>query len=293
MKPFFRLLSFMLSLTLLFSALFAPTAVGLARAYSIKYSPGCSDQVTNMPEETMNAVGEVATVSNQIPIREGYEFSGWKLNFAQKQSTEYTVKYVDSDGNVLLPEKVFSGQVGENVTVDVYSLFHVLDSDSNVWHYRTRMSNQTLTLSDNSGDNILTYVYERVYKVTYEKNAPEWLSSFDVVFAMPSIADEYYAAGETVLYSTEYPSITLTPEFLATYPYNNDDDVSYNDLQFLHYRNGVVETGFSSDMGVSVLFAGWRLSTESWDSWSQSQEVSFVMPNNDVIVRPLFAGYAT
>ena len=57
---------------------FIITAIANPIPYTITYNKNTSDTVTNMPSNDSNATySEIVTLSNQIPVRDGYVFKGW------------------------------------------------------------------------------------------------------------------------------------------------------------------------------------------------------------------------
>lgn len=65
---------------------------------------------------------------------------------------EYRVRYVDTNGNELLPERVFRGNVGDKPVVP----YEPIDG------YRPQAYNLGKTLSSNAAENLFTFVYTRV-----------------------------------------------------------------------------------------------------------------------------------
>ena len=70
-------------------------AYAAAGGFTMTYLPGTSDTVTNMPDADSGVGGQAYTVSDKIPQREGYEFLGWTLDFAEMEEAAptYTLTY--------------------------------------------------------------------------------------------------------------------------------------------------------------------------------------------------------
>ena len=57
-----------------------PSTADTPIIYQISYDKNTEDEVTNMPDpnpETSESTTEVATISTNVPVREGYNFKGW------------------------------------------------------------------------------------------------------------------------------------------------------------------------------------------------------------------------
>jgi uncharacterized repeat protein (TIGR02543 family) len=69
---------------------FASQSVPIAQTHTVHYATGAgpTETVTNMPPDGMVKVGGNYTVSDLIPVREGYEFNHWK-NLGVESAAEY------------------------------------------------------------------------------------------------------------------------------------------------------------------------------------------------------------
>ncbi len=62
-----------------------------AGGFTMRYLPGTSDTVTDLPAEEDGVGGTAYTVSALVPQREGYEFLGWTLDYGLAKT--YTLTY--------------------------------------------------------------------------------------------------------------------------------------------------------------------------------------------------------
>ena len=62
-----------------------------AGGFTMRYLPGTSDTVTDLPAEEDGVGGAAYTVSALVPQREGYEFLGWTLDYGLAKT--YTLTY--------------------------------------------------------------------------------------------------------------------------------------------------------------------------------------------------------
>ena len=104
-------------------------AYAAAGGFTMTYLSGTTDTVTNMPAADSGVGGQPYTVSSTVPQREGYEFLGWTLDFAEMEEGDletYTLTYHvagDPNYNNALPgDSVTPGMVtdiaeGGNVTL--------------------------------------------------------------------------------------------------------------------------------------------------------------------------------
>lgn len=86
-----------------YSGVFVVTAIASPIPYTITYNKNTSDTVTNLPSnESSSTYGETITLSNQIPVRDGYNFKGWcSVMVADDALCSGTTYNPDGDGTSL------------------------------------------------------------------------------------------------------------------------------------------------------------------------------------------------
>ncbi len=133
--------------------------------------------------QTVPHKGQIDESRVQTPVREGYDFTGWYTeresgvhyvlsnavmhdltlfaHWKENELTGYSVRYLDENGETLLPTETEDGQTtGETVTVTAMPYW---DENGVLWLPET--SSATCTLSGNSADNVITFVYHRASEV--------------------------------------------------------------------------------------------------------------------------------
>lgn len=143
--------------------------------------------------QTVPHKGQIDESRVQTPVREGYDFTGWytesgvhyvlsnavmrdltlTAGWKETELTGYSVRYLDENGETLLPTETEDGQTtGETVTVTAKPYW---DKNGVLWLPET--SSATRTLSGNSAENVITFVYrpasEVLLTVRYETKPGE------------------------------------------------------------------------------------------------------------------------
>lgn len=143
--------------------------------------------------QTVPHKGQIDESRVQTPVREGYDFTGWytesgvhyvlsnavmrdltlTAGWKETELTGYSVCYLKENGETLLPTETEDGQTtGETVTV---TAMPYKDENGVLWLPET--SSATCTLSGNSAENVITFVYrpasEVLLTVRYETKPGE------------------------------------------------------------------------------------------------------------------------
>ena len=161
-----------------------------APSYTVKFDPQNGSEVSSAQVTEDTPIGNARPAD---PSRENYRFTGWYTEsgmhyvlsnavmrdltliagWKEAELTGYSVRYLDENGETLLPTETEDGQTtGETVTVTAEPY---LDNNGVLWLPET--SSATRTLSGNRAENVITFVYrpasEVLLTVRYETRPGE------------------------------------------------------------------------------------------------------------------------
>ena len=275
------------------------------------YYDGDGNFIRTDEETKQGVVGSVTTVNARED--EGFfpdsylknitvEESGNVVEFNYKQlgEVEYTVRYVDADGNSLLPDAVKKS-----------SYLHVTETYVYISRCTPRQISQTISLTSDPSNNIITFVYDVEGKSSYTVNY--FLQELDESYTLTDTVEV-----EDVLYYTqvnaeikeyegyevnEEDSVTsgrLTPgkklelniyydriSYEVTYKYSEEYEIPEGAPEVPEAESHVWESEVTvadvPEAPKGYKFVGWTFAEDS-----SSAEGTFEMPKKDVIIEGHF-----
>ncbi len=136
------------------------------KAFILESLPG-GEGVTNMPAPAeVDGTYRIYTVSSEKPLRAGYEFICWLLDYDVFDSADYKVNYFIYGTNTSIMSSVSGNAgIGETVNLSAPTIAHYSFRGSTVSRqaYEEGKSLIDLTISEDSLENEVTFWYEPVY----------------------------------------------------------------------------------------------------------------------------------
>ena len=174
------------------------TMVYQSNTLSVTYLPGTTETVSNMPSTGSVNYGEDYTVSDKVPTRAGYTFTGWKYNntsttyqkndqiknvtanitltaqWRVRSDLSYTVNYLDKDTNQSIKDAETKGGQTYGTKIEVGTGKDVVPPTIDGYVFDRADKNSIIIGTDS---NVINLYYEKVYTLTYDANGGSWGTS--------------------------------------------------------------------------------------------------------------------
>ena len=181
---------------------------------SVEYKPGATS-VSNMPTDSSRyTIKDTVTIKNQIPVRNGYTFSGWKLEGTDKiynSSDKIPVKQVWK--NITYKTLVFVAQWTENKDITIN---YVIRGNGSLTNVKETISSAN-RYDNPSGSTAIPYEGYKFVKWTSEDNELARAVSTSAKF----VPDKPSSVGEYTYYAWITEDYSIKKTISVNYYRNN------------------------------------------------------------------------